>query len=196
MLRRELAELQYITPLSNLSSICRVGILSHNRASQLKPRPKSIANVEIQERRHKRVPQGRPLHDYVNLYFCARNPMMYLRRDRHESICVLRISHKVIDLPDVVITDRNAACDFALFSSAPNGLKDVDTERVFARYWTHPGDFVAEKEHKAVKCAEVLVPDRVEAKYITGVYCSCDTSAGLVREAGLKVSLLPDLFFQ
>lgn len=195
MLRNQLTELHYITPLSNLDSISRVGILSHNRARQLKPPPVSIAKAEIQERRLKKVPQGRLLHDYVN-YFCARNPMMYLRRDQHESICILRVGPEVIDLPGVVITDRNAATDFCLFSPSPGGLESVDYERVFDRYWTHQGDLVAEKYHKAVKCAEVLVPDRVQVHYLLGAYCSCAASLDSVHRAGLKATKAPDLFFQ
>lgn len=156
LLRSQLTELHYIAPLSNLGSICTMGLLSHNRASKLKPPPVSIANAQVQERRDKRVPLDRPLHDYVNLYFCARNPMIYVRKDQHEQICVLRVSLAVIDLPGVIITDRNAATDFCLFSPATDGLARVDYERVFAKYWTHPGDPVTEKDHRAVKCAEVL----------------------------------------
>jgi hypothetical protein len=45
---------------------------------------------EIQRRRAGRVvPGGRSLHEYVNLYICARNPMLYLRRAMHAKLCVL-----------------------------------------------------------------------------------------------------------
>ena len=66
----ELEELHYITPLANLRSIIERGILSHQKAEKIVHR--SVAMDEIQERRKKVVvPGGRPLHQYVNLYFHA-----------------------------------------------------------------------------------------------------------------------------
>lgn len=59
--------------------------------------------AEIQDRRAVvRVPGGRPLHEYVNLYFHARNPMLYKRLPMHDSLCVLRVSTDVFDLPGAV----------------------------------------------------------------------------------------------
>jgi len=76
MRREELEELHYISPIVNVSSILTHGILSHRRASKLPHQ--SVAMPEIQDRRRKvQVPKARPLHEYVNLYICARNPMMY-----------------------------------------------------------------------------------------------------------------------
>ena len=82
MRRDELPELHYITPIANVASICRHGILSHRRAGTVSHQ--SIAMEEIQERRRPVVvPGGRPLHEFVNLYICVRNPMMYKRRTQH-----------------------------------------------------------------------------------------------------------------
>ncbi len=83
----EIKEFHYITHIDNLKSICEKGILSYNRANKLAHI--SIAMQEVQNRRdNKQVPGGRPLHEYVNLYFCARNPMLYLRRNKHSQICI------------------------------------------------------------------------------------------------------------
>lgn len=88
--REQLRELHYITPISNVSSIAARGLLSHRRAAR--HNPDSVALATVQERREaKPVPRGRPLHEYVNLYVNARNPMLYLRSqgDDHEGLCVL-----------------------------------------------------------------------------------------------------------
>jgi hypothetical protein len=85
----ELQELHYITPIANMKSIVTKGILSHYKAEKIPH--KSVAMDEIQERRKKVVvPGGRPLHHYVNLYFHARNPMMFKRKNSHEELCVIR----------------------------------------------------------------------------------------------------------
>jgi hypothetical protein len=144
----DVEELHYLTPISNLSSISRLGLLSHQRASRLK-QIASIANQDVQDRRQaKSVPRGRPLHEYVNLYINGRNPMMYCQIGRLDSVCVIRVSPEVLSLPGVVITDRNAAADLARFAPSPSGLSRIDSEITFARYWTHPGDPIAERDHK------------------------------------------------
>jgi len=171
MRKEDLEELHYITPIANVLSILTHGIMSHRRAAQLPHQ--SIAMAEIQDRRRQVVvPKARPLHEYVNLYLCARNPMMYRRQAEHRSICVLRISPGVLDLPGVVIADQNASSDYVRFSSSPGGLTRIDRDLVFAEWWTHPGDPIEQFRHRSIKCAEVLVPDRVDASYITGAYIS------------------------
>lgn len=138
--RAQLAELHYITPIENLPSIRQHGVLSHHRAAGLQHR--SVAMTEIQARRSgKRVPGGRPLHEYANLYINARNVMLskVLHEASIDEVCVLRISADVVDLPDVVIADQNAASDYVRFTRAPDGLARIDNATVFSEYWTPPG---------------------------------------------------------
>ena len=114
------------------------------------------------------VSGGRPLHEYVNLYFCARNPMLYRIRS-NKNICVLKIDANVLDLPGTMIADKNAAREFVRFDPSPNGLQYIDYDKVFAEWWTHP-DPIEEYDHKGIKCAEVLVPDRVDPMHIENIY--------------------------
>nr|VFJ98995.1 MAG: protein of unknown function (DUF4433) [Candidatus Kentron sp. LFY] len=72
--------------------------------------------ADVQDRRNKiQVPGGMRLHQYANLYFDARNPMMYKRLAQVEVLCVLCVSTDVLNLPGVVITDQNAASDYVRF---------------------------------------------------------------------------------
>jgi len=88
---------------------------------------------EIQDRRSRVVvPGGRPLHEYVNLYICARNPMLYKRRDQHRELCGLRVSTALLDAPNVIVADGNASSDYVRFEPAPKGLRIVDRELTFA----------------------------------------------------------------
>lgn len=187
MRRDDLEELHYITPISNVASILAHGILSHRRAAPLHPH--SIAMAEIQDKRRLvRVPGGRPLHEYVNLYICARNPMMFKRRGEHGALCVLCVSTAVLDLPGVVIADQNASSKYVRFGPVPTALERIDKRLVFAENWTHPDDQIEEWRHKSIKCAEVLVPDRVDRVHVVGAYVSCPESQATLA------SLAPDLF--
>ena len=197
--RAQLAELHYITAIENLPSILQHGVLSHLRAARLQHR--SVAMAEIQDRRsRKRVPGGRALHEYANLYINARNVMLskVLRGASTDEVCVLRISADVVDLPDVVIADQNAASDYVRFARAPGGLARIDNATVFAEYWTHPGDQIAEWRHRSAMCAEVLVPDGVDPAYIVGVYVGSAEAAASVKTVapGLPVTLDAYRFFR
>lgn len=184
----ELVELHYITPIANIPSIYTHGILSHKMTQKLEH--KSISMQKIQERRAQVVlPGGRPLHEYVNLYFDARNPMMFKRKDAHLELCVLRIAPKVLEIPGVVITDRNASSGYALFKTAPQGLAIVNEELVFAKDWTHPDQFEY-WNRKSAKCAEVLVPDRVDQRFILGAYVSCPESEEVLVKTNTKTTII------
>ena len=195
MERHELQELHYITPICNMPSILQHGILSHVRAARLPH--ESVAMPQIQDRRdQKRVPGGRLLHEYANLYFCARNPMLFMRRNQHHTICVLRVDPVVIDLPNVVIIDQNAASDYVYFAPTPDGLRIVSHAKTFAEDWRHP-DQIEYFRRKAAKCAEVLVPDRIDPRFVVGVYVSCEQAKRQVEALGLvlPVCIQQHLFF-
>ncbi len=197
MRREELEELHYITALENLASICLRGILSHRRVQNVKHT--SVAMEEIQDRRsRKTVPGGRPLHEYVNLYFHARNPMMYKRRERHADLCVLRVNTAVLDLEGVVVTDANAAAEdsYVRFAPAPDGLRIVDKAETFALRWTS-ANYFEQCRLRSRKCAEVLVPDCVEPQFLDGVYVSCADTQAAYEAMGLNLRVMVNghLFF-
>jgi hypothetical protein len=202
MRREDLAELHYIVHFDNIISIIQRGILSNALSTRLPH--KSVASEIVQEKRKtKSLPQGKSLHDYVNLYICGRNPMLFKLAFScgYTEICVLSISPEVIDLPGVVVSDRNASSDYARFAHIPDGLLMVDKDRVFARYWNQP-DPIEKYEHVSIKCAEVLVLDKVDPKYINKAYVSCQESKTLLdkrfSDAGLSINVVVDtyLFFK
>lgn len=113
------------------------------------------------------------------------------------SICVLRIDPTVLDRPGVIVTDRNAASAWARFWPVAAGLPNISRERLFARYWKHPDDPYDEMSHKSEKCAEVLVPDRVEVRLIIGAYAANQIVPQAFQQLnmGLPVQIRAELFF-
>src|SRR5271154_4800040 len=114
--RHDLLELHCIAPIPNLVSIASRGILSHNQAGRVTHLDMSDAVVQ-DRRKGKRVPDSRrskprELHDYANLYICGRNPMMYVRRERHHELVLLRVSCEVLDLDEAVVADGNASSNY------------------------------------------------------------------------------------
>jgi hypothetical protein len=69
----------------------------------------------------------------------------------------------------VVLTDGNAAADATRFLPSPEGLAELDEGAVYAEWWTNP-DYWTYLEKKRRRCAEVLVPDAIEPRYLLGCY--------------------------
>jgi hypothetical protein len=193
--RDEVKELHFITPIEHLESILMRGILCHNRARRLPHR--SIALQSVQDiRRGKSVPGGLPLHNYANLYFDARNPMMFLRRNEPDLI-VIRVSPDVLDIPDAVVTDGNAATWNTRFHPPAEGLAKLDRELVFAEYWTD-NNYMRYLEKKRVRSAEVLVPYVVPSAYIEGCYVDTQEkrTACLEHQNMPAVDVRREIFFK
>ena len=195
MNRSDVRELHYIAPIANVPSIVEYGILSNSSAARV--HHQSVAMAEVQDRRRpKLIPGGRFLHEYVNLYFDAHNPMLSKCRSQNDAICVLRVSDTVLDAPNAIVTDRNAASGYARFYPVRNGIAVLDKTMVYAQYWTHPDVYEA-MTRKSAKCAEALVPERVEADLIVGAYVANVRALGAFEALSLRlpVAIKRDMFF-
>lgn len=193
-------ELHCIMPLANVPSVLARGILCHDLADQVAH--ESVAMQEIQDVRHtKSVPGGLRLHQYANLYFCARNPMMFKRKNEHGSLCVLRVSIDVMAGRGVVLSDQNAASKYARFHPYPDGLRIIDFDYVYADSWQDDDEVTAWRK-KSRKCAETLIPNQVEPRFLTGFYVSNDQTKqkleGILstQQCRLPVIANPRLFFR
>ncbi len=188
-------EFQCIMPLSNISSVLQHGIVSHEEAAKLQHA--SIAMDEVQERRdQKRVPNGLRLHQYANLYFHARNPMLFKRKSQAHELCVLCVSTQVAVNPGVVFADCNASSDYVRFL-APSQWQLLHFDDIFAMDWRHPDDPAAYYRHRSRKCAEILVPHRVESRFLIGARVKdAPTAAKLAAmKVPFPIHIDPALFF-
>jgi hypothetical protein len=149
--RHRVDELHYITPIANLRSIMTHGLMSHNQAAKIPH--ESVAEESVQANREKRVPGGLWLHDYVNIYFDARNAMMYCRLHLRETLAVVRVNPAVLDVRGAVITDLNAATSGVAFYESPWGLANLNEARVYTDDWRDPNPWITAK-------AEAATPSR------------------------------------
>jgi hypothetical protein len=183
-------------PMANIASVMKHGILSFDRATKLEHH--SVAMQSVQDLRDKKqVPGGLQLHQYANLYFHARNPMLFKRLNEVDSLCVLRISKQVLAIPGTVITDQNAASDYVRFLD-PSQWKLLPFDDIYAEDWRHPNDPIAYWKHKARKGAEVLVPNLVDPKFLTGAYVVDASAAARLVGLGFAPAVTVDrvLFFR
>ncbi len=191
------AHLHNIAPIANIASILQYGILSHERASCLLHH--DISMQDVQDIRSAVIVDHvlqRSLHQYANLYFDARNPMLYKRRTMRDSLCVLHVSYGVLDLKETVVADRNAAAFYTAFYHPADALPKLNFALIFADYWTDD-DQVRYYMRKSIKCAEVLVWECVPARFIVGASVFSEQSAESLRAQGFLLPIYIDkhLFF-
>lgn len=182
-----------IMPLNNIPSVLQNGILSYQLAKKISHQ--SVAMHNIQSKRDEVIiPNGMKLHEYANLYFDARNPMLYKRKD--EDICVLKIKPEILDIPNVIIADQNASSAYVKFDEPHSALDYLKFDMIYAKYWTDDNPFIG-YEKKSVKCAEVLVPHKIQPEYIIAAAVKNKEDGDKLHSAGfqLKIYIEPELFF-
>lgn len=177
-----------IMPIENISSILVNGILSYNNAKKVNHN--SVAMQEVQNiRENIRVPNGMSLHDYANLYFDSGNPMMYKRRSQAEYLCILKISLEIFDLEGVVVSDRNASSSYARFYAPSVGINMLDFETIYMKDWNSEDHFT-KLYQKSVKCAEILVPNKVDSKYIMAACVINEINKDKLIDLGFKQEIV------
>jgi len=173
----------HITHQRNVNSILKDGILSH-RSAHATHQVADISNASVQTHRTKLEPvYNRSLHDYAPLYVNVRNPMLYVRKDFNDEICLLEISLEVLRASEergIVIADGNAASGDTGFSGKLEDLRALPWDVLCADYWT---DFA---DGKRKRCVEVLVYPAVLPAQILAVHCCSGTLAGQLSSKGIN----------
>ncbi|MBN1984333.1 MAG: DUF4433 domain-containing protein [Chitinivibrionales bacterium] len=112
------------------------------------------------------------------------------------NICVLRINTQVIDLHGSIVSDGNASSAYVRFQPSPYGLSIVQKDRTFAEDWRDE-DKIQYLRNKFHKCAEVLIPGKVDPRYIFGSYTANSEAQELLLKHGFKkpIEVNKHLFF-
>jgi ssDNA thymidine ADP-ribosyltransferase, DarT len=205
------SEVYFIAHWDNLVSLLANGILSHKRAAVSSPI--DISDPEVQRLRamilvknpdrDSKEKKSLVIHRYANLYIRAQNAMMYVRKDKSGSLCVLRIDPSILDREEVVIADKNAARNDAnfhqatTFSFSPESSTMIQEKCsfVFDDKRTNKAD-----KRKSVHQAEVLVPYQLHASYIKGIYVVSENVRMKIlalfdQKCPVPVDIHPSLFF-
>lgn len=184
-----------IQAIDNIPSIMQSGLLSNERASRINH--VSIAMNEVQARRELvQIPNGMKLHQYANLYFDPRNPMLSSKRSQNEDICILKFDRVILDFEGVVLSDRNASSNYAAFYEAKAGIENIDFDLVYARYWLDD-DYYEQCRKKSIKCAEVLVPYHIPFDYVVCAAVINEDASSRLKATGFnrRIVVEPRVFF-
>ena len=184
----------YLCHIDNLATILERGVLSRSKVEQEEIAHSDIHHSGVLGRRDKQLPNGRMLKEYVNLYFCARNAMLYrvICNLGRENLIILQIDPAIIQSPDTYVSDRNAAASSAHFYPARDYQKIIDFKILKKAYWSDSDDT------KQRMMAEVLVPDQIASDKIIGIFLHKPNHAiaSLAAAKRVEVSVEPKLFFR
>jgi O-acetyl-ADP-ribose deacetylase (regulator of RNase III) len=197
--KAEIKGLYYITHVDNVPSILRQGILSHGLLESEKVPFTPIYDAAIvSKRKDKATPERASLWEYANLYFQPRNPMMYrvVHEKTTKDLAVIGVKRSVLELPQVMIADGNAANNPTQFFKVSEGLKIIEAQWpvIMAAYWN---DLDGSKRKIMAEC---LVPDRIPPDHIHTVFVA-DQETKKKLEGSLGASRIPvvpepNVFFQ
>ena len=195
----DINSLFYITHVDNVPSILTNGILSHGQIeAQNVPFTPIYDDKIVSRRKEKTTPDGKSLWEYANVYFQARNPMMYrvVHEKSKRDLAVVGVKPSVLQLPSVFITDGNAANHQTQFFRSGDGLKMIEAQwKVVHSEWWNDRD-----GSKRKIMAECLVPERIPSEYIHTIYVTDRETqkqvAGLLGPTSIPVVPEPNVFFQ
>lgn len=187
----------YTTHLRNLKSILSMGILSHNTAHSRGLVNEDISNQQVNDRRNRIVREmGGNIHDFTPLYFNPRNPMLYYlcKQKRKEDLALLRINPHILLEDNVCYSDGNAAARATRFYNNLSEFNLLNWEVIRNEYWTNYPD------GKRIKCAEVLVKEKVALEYITNIYVYSENALDHIlpnfpNHLGIRSSVNARLYF-
>lgn len=187
----------YTAHLKNLKSILSLGILSHNSAHSRGLVDEDISNRQVNDRRNRMVQAvGGNIHDFSPLYFNPRNPMLYYlcKQKRKEDLVLLRVNPHILLEQNVCFSDGNAAASATRFYNNLSEFNQLNWEIIRNEYWTNYPD------GKRIKCAEVLVKEKVPLEYITNIYVYNENALSQIlsifpNHLGINTSINSKLYF-
>ena len=162
----------YMAPRKNAPWIALSGVFSYNRinTSDFSQFLQSIADPFVNNRRDSLQIEEKPLHDYVPLYWATHTPMQYVvKLPQDQLVFFVLEAAQILKLSGVITTDGNAASNDTKFFRGDGALPHLDWEIIQTpNCWS--------REYKRKKCAEVLVPDKIEPTLIRQI-CVFSTSS-------------------
>jgi hypothetical protein len=181
--------LWHLTHFSNINSILKLGILSHNDSINF--RINDISEHSVQD---KRAVTNDPiykacLHSYVPLFLRNSTPMLYSRRELKDELVFIEVDVLCIMQDGYLISDGNAASRKTKFYSSIDSLDKLPWTVLDADYWNEHYD------GKRKRSAEVLVPKKVSPQYFKALHCHGTAVHDKLSFQGIHSELSENLFF-
>lgn len=182
----------HMTHYKNIESILEKGL--NSKSNLRRGSYTDISDQSVQGLRTRSEPiYRRKIHDYVPTYINIKNPMLYVRKNLRNSLCLIEIDITCIENCDFLITDGNAAASKTNFFNQASEVQLLPWHVLNANYWH---DF---EDGKRKRCAELLLYPEIKSSFIKVVHFHSSNEVfdkvtnSTTREFDIKIS--PELFF-
>ena len=197
-IQKEINNLYYICHINNLASILKQGLLSHNAVQKI--HPKTIYNKSIISHRKSIKPnENQTLWDFANLYFNARNAMLYrvIHEQTIENIAIIQFKKSVLNHAkkhNSYISIGNASHSESKFTDITTGLKQL---KKIWKYW-HQQYWNEFDSSKRLMMSELLIEKNIPAEYIDSIYVASEAIGKQVKKMTNFDNIVTesDLFFR
>lgn len=115
--------------------------------------------------------------------------MLYRLRAMQHTLCFLEISLDCLQKTGCALADGNAASPVTRFFYASDGAAHLPWGVLNASTWFDHAD------GRRKRCAEVLVPARIETAYIRAIHCMNNAVARSICNPLVNVRVSPGLYF-
>lgn len=198
-LTSEKARVFRITHIANIAWILAHGIHCKNSSIQ-DLNFVQIGNPDLIDKRSRRpvlVPPHGMLNDYVPFYFTPFSPMLLniktgwngiQQRPMQDIVILVSSIHRLAENDlRVVVTDRHAYLEAAMFSDAIDGLKRIDWKLLQSRNFKRdPNDLAKIERYQA----EALVSGCVPVDALTGIVCHGPQQEALLSDVVVSAGLM------
>ena len=173
-----------MTHKSNLCSILKYGLLSHNDAHNRNLLSTDISENTVNERRRRIEPIfNKSIHEYAPLYFNPKNPMLFKRKNIQNDIVILAYEANLLLKENTIFTDGNAASDSTSFYNNFDCLSKLSWECINDAWWN------TYQDGKRKKCAEVLILNKIEIDSISKIITFDESTKNFVNSIKREVTI-------
>jgi O-acetyl-ADP-ribose deacetylase (regulator of RNase III) len=197
---KEIDKLYYICHIDNIKSILDLGLLSHNESQKVES--KTIYDASIINHRNAIKPhkdKDYTLWNFANLYFNARNAMLYrvMHEIGEENVAIIQFNKLTIDYAqnnNSLISLGNAAHNESSFVDINNGIKQL--KKIWKswnkEYWNDADG------SKRLMMSELLVLEKIPPEFISSIYVANERIGDKVKSLTSFENIItqPNLFFR
>jgi O-acetyl-ADP-ribose deacetylase (regulator of RNase III) len=181
---KEINNFYYICHIDNIQSILNNGLLSHNKVTELSPT--TIYDNDIINIRNDIKPDpnnNNSLWDFANVYFNARNAMLYrvIHEQKAENIVIITFKKSILDYAKTTthfISVGNAAHSESFFVDIEKGLKELIKiwKNWNKEYWSEADG------SKRLMMSELLIKDKIPPEYIESIYVATEEISNKIKQ--------------
>ena len=188
----------YVCHIDNISSILKLGILSHNFAHKNGLVKNDISDKSVNSLRNRfEQSLGGNIHDFAPLFLHLRNSTFFrwCKSEDKNNLILLKVNPHILLADNVAFSDGNAAVRTTKFYQNIDDFNKLNWQIIKEEYWSNYPD------GKRIKCSEVLVRDKIQLHYINELLVYSEETLGKIlplfpNHLGILTSVNKQIYFQ